>query len=105
MAYLLEDTLPKKQPEFKMGVPHESRRTSSFAFWMTASERRLLSAVRGMGCVANMKRSRSTGRILVEINPDHDPDEAWHWIRAELEDVVNTVELDDIWIEAIKWIL
>jgi hypothetical protein len=52
-----------------------------------------------------MKRHRPTGRVLVEISSDHDPDEAWHWIRTELEDAVNYVELDDIWEEAIKWLL
>ncbi len=97
--------MPRKQPEFTMEAPGRSRRTSGYAFWMTASDRKLLMAVRSMRCVAGMKRSLSTGRILVELSDEHDPDEAWHWIRKEIEDSINEVELDDIWIEAIKWIL
>lgn len=97
--------MPPKQPEFKMSAPREYNRSTHYAFWMTASEKRLLAAVWSMGCVEGMKRSRSTGRVLVEISDEHDPDEAWHWIRTELEDASNEVELDPIWINALKWIL
>jgi hypothetical protein len=97
--------MARKQPDFTMDAPAPYGRSSDYAFWMTTSDRKLLMAVRGMGCVVGMKRSRLTGRILVEISDDHDPDEAWHWIRKEIEDTINEVELDDIWIEAIKWIL
>ena len=83
--------MPNKQAEFTMGVPARYGRSSNFAFWMTASDRKLLTAVRGMGCVAGMKRSRLTGRILVEISDDHDPDEAWHWIRKEIEDTIKWI--------------
>jgi hypothetical protein len=90
---------------FAMYPPGEVRTSGRYAFWLTTEERRLLVAVWSMNCVASMKRSRSTGRVLVEISTDHDPDEAWHWIRTELEEVVNYVELDPIWEEAIKWVL
>jgi hypothetical protein len=97
--------MPNKQSAFTMEAPARYGRSSNFAFWMTTSDKKLLTAVRGMGCVTGMKRSLLSGRILVEISDDHDPDEAWHWIRKEIEDTINEVELDDIWIEAIKWIL
>lgn len=90
---------------FTMGIPREYGRSSQFAFWFATPEKRLMTTVYGLGCVANMKRHRPSGRILVEISDDHDPDEAWHWIRAELEEAVNFVELDAIWEDAIKWIL
>ncbi|MBN8620759.1 MAG: hypothetical protein J0L63_17730 [Anaerolineae bacterium] len=90
---------------FKMGVPGEVPNRSRYAFWLQTDERRLLETVFGMRCVAAMKRHRPSGRILVEISNEHDPDEAWHWIRTELEYAIHDVELDEMWVEAIKWIL
>jgi hypothetical protein len=90
---------------FIMLPPREYGRGTDFAFWMRASDKKLLALVRSLNCVNNLKRHRLTGRILVEINDDHDPDEAWHWIFKELDEAVNYVELDDIWEDAIKWIL
>ncbi len=90
---------------FEMKPPAEVKASGRYAFWFTTEERRLLATVWSMTCVASMRRSRSTGRVLVEINDEHDPDEAWHWIRTELEDAVNYVELDPMWEEAIKWLL
>ncbi len=94
-----------KQTDFEMGIPGKNTRTGNYAFWMSTSDKRLVAAVRGMSCVVGMKRSRLTGRILVELSHDHDPDEAWHWIRREVEETINDVELDPIWVEALKWIL
>lgn len=93
------------QTRFSMGIPREFLGGDRYAFWLTTGDKKLLAVVRGMNCVAALKRSRSTGRIVVQIDDGHDPDEAWHWIRAELEQAVNEVELDDIWLDAIKWIL
>ncbi len=90
---------------FEMGTPQSIRGSEHYGFWLTTAEKKLLAVVRSMNCVAEMKRSRQTGKVLVAINEDHDPDEAWHWIRAELEDAVNEVQLDSIWEDAIKWIL
>ena len=90
---------------FAMGVPQAVKHTNQYGFWLTTTEKRLLTAVYAMRCVAGMKRHRPTGRVLVEISDEHDPDEAWHWIRSELEDAVNYVELDPIWEDAIKWLL
>lgn len=93
------------QQRFAMGIPRVFKQSEQYGFWLDTREKRLLSAVYGMRCVAGMKRHRPTGRVLVEISNEHDPDEAWHWIRSELEDAVNYVELDDIWVDAIKWLL
>lgn len=98
-------TNQQSQERFVMGIPRPFRQSDQYGFWLTTNEKRLLTTVYGMRCVAGMKRHRPTGRVIVEISTDHDPDEAWHWIRSELEDAVNYVELDNIWIEAIKWIL
>ncbi|MBI1277916.1 MAG: hypothetical protein GC179_07290 [Anaerolineaceae bacterium] len=95
----------QSQERFAMSVPHPFRQSEQYGFWLTTTEKRLLTAVYAMRCVAGMKRHRPSGRVLVEISDEHDPDEAWHWIRSELEDAVNYVELDSIWEEAIKWIL
>lgn len=97
--------MPRQAAEFRMGIPRESGRETRFAFWMQASDKKLLSAVRALGCVAGAKRSRASGSVLVEISDDHDPDEAWHWIRAELESATHPVKLDKIWAEAVRWIL
>jgi hypothetical protein len=88
-----------------MKPPALVKQTERYAFWLATEEKGLLMAVWSMNCVASMKRSRSTGRVLVEINDDHDPDEAWHWIRTELEEAVSYVELDPMWEEALKWVL
>jgi len=96
---------PQPEHRFAMGVPQTYKQGDQYGFWLTTTEKRLLTAVYAMRCVAGMKRHRPSGRVLVEISNEHDPDEAWHWIRSELEDAVNYVELDDIWEEAIKWLL
>lgn len=91
--------------DLRMTAPREYNRATRYAFWMQVPEKRLLTVVQELSCVAGLKRSRSTGRIVVEIHDDHDPDEAWHWIRAELEAASNEVELDNIWVQAIQWLL
>jgi hypothetical protein len=93
------------QARFSMGIPRAYPTEDRYAFWLTTGDKKLLAVVRSLNCVAALKRSRSTGRIVVQIDDSHDPDEAWHWIRAELEQAVSEVELDDIWLDAIKWIL
>jgi hypothetical protein len=99
----MTDRSPQKR--FEMKPPAELRTSGRYGFWLQTDEKRLLVTVRAMRCVEAMKRSRRTGRVLVRISDEHDPDEAWHWIRTELEEAVNTVELDSIWEDAIKWIL
>jgi len=98
-------SVPKTDNRFDMQPPAPVKHTERYAFWLATEEKRLLMTVWSMNCVASMKRSRSTGRVLVELSDEHDPDEAWHWIRTELEEAVNYVELDPLWEEALKWVL
>lgn len=97
--------MPARASTFQLGIPCEYGRDTQYAFWLTTDDQKLLAAVYSMNCVAAMKRHKPTGRILVAIHDDHDPDEAWHWIYSELETAVNTIELDDLWHEAVKWLL
>lgn len=99
--------MENRQPtdRFVMFKPGEVRNRGHYGFWLRTEDQRLLAVVRSMNCVADMKRHRPSGRVLVEISDDHDPDEAWHWIRTELEGAIHEVELDPIWINALKWIL
>jgi hypothetical protein len=94
-----QDREPTEQ-RFVMDAPDEIGVRTRYAFWLTTSEKRLLRAVRSTRCVARMARFKS-GRILVEIDDSYDPDEAWHWIRTEIEDAVQYVELDPIWKKAL----
>ena len=48
--------------------------------------------------------AETDNRALVEIRNDHDPDEAWHWVRTELEETKRHVVLDPIWEDAL-WLL
>jgi hypothetical protein len=88
---------------FTMEEPREIGLRTHYAFWLTTSEKRLIRAVREAGCVARLMRSKD-GRILVEIRDEFDPDEAWHYIRAAVEEAAQYVELDDIWEDAMKWL-
>ena len=99
--------MTERQPvdRFQMNPPTKFKQSGRFGFWLRTHDKRLLVTVGAMSCVSSMKRLRDTSRVLVEISDQHDPDEAWHWIRTELEDAVNYVELDKIWEDAIKWVL
>ena len=88
---------------FEMGEPAPIGLNTEFAFWLTAEDDILLERVASLNCVASVLEVED-GRSLVEINEDHDPDEAWHWIRSELEAEVQFVELDPLWEEAMKWL-
>jgi len=88
---------------FEMGEPARIGLNSEFAFWLTAEDEALLERVAALTCVASLLEVED-GCSLVEINEDHDPDEAWHWIRSELEAEIQLVELDPLWDEAMKWL-
>jgi hypothetical protein len=94
------------QPEnekFSMSEPQAIGKRTRFAFWLTATEERFFAVARQMNCVAFVDEPQHN-RALVEISNDHDPDEAWHWIRTELEEESRVVELDQIWKDAL-WLL
>jgi hypothetical protein len=102
--------MPQKAPEahYHLDIPRPFNRRTEYACWLMAHskrEKRLLASIARLDCVRDLRRHRPTGRVLIEISDDHDPDEAWHWIQHELYDADSFVELDPIWEEAIRWIL
>ena len=90
--------------KFSMTEPQAIGTRTRYAFWLTATEDRFFDVARGMGCVAFMSEPQEH-RALIEISNDHDPDEAWHWIRTELEQESHYVRLDKMWEDAISWLL
>lgn len=85
---------------FSLSEPQEIGERSRYAFWLTAGEARFFDVARSVGCVIAVSRPRDN-RALVEISNDHDPDEAWHWVRTELEEESLVVKLDKIWEDAL----
>ncbi len=89
--------------KFIMTEPQAIGKQTRFAFWLTAEEARFFAVAQQMNCVAAVSEPQNN-KALVEISNDHDPDEAWHWIRTELEEESHVVELDQIWKDAL-WLL
>ncbi len=89
--------------DFDLSEPQPIGINTRFACWLTCSEERYFRAILRMGCVASVSKPQNN-RALVEIRNDHDPDEAWHWVRTELEETSRQVVLDPIWEEAL-WLL
>jgi hypothetical protein len=85
---------------FPMSEPQEIGTIGQYAFWLSAAEARFFDAARAVACVCAVSDPRDN-RALVEISNDHDPDEAWHWVRAELEEESLVVQLDKIWEDAL----
>lgn len=102
------DDYERTDPKFDMGEPFAIEGWGErFAFRFSASEPYLIEFVRSLACVADVYDVHPMDdeeRCLVEIDNEFDPDEAWHWIRTELEDEVNNSGLDALWREAI-WLL
>ncbi|MAS34475.1 MAG: hypothetical protein CL610_10735 [Anaerolineaceae bacterium] len=90
--------------KFQMTEPQAIGTRTRYAFWLTAHEDRFFEIVRSMGCVAFVSQP-DNNCALVEISNQHDADEAWHWIRTELEEESKFVKLDKIWEDAISWLL
>ena len=96
---------PRKDDKLiEMSEPQRISFNTEFGFWLTTFDDQILDVVASLLCVATVQEPEEDGRALVEIADDHDPDEAWHWIRAELEEEIQFVELDPIWEEALKWL-
>ena len=89
--------------KFIMTEPFEIGR-ECFIFRFQTSEPDLIDFVSTLACVRNVTILDDGREALIEIDNEFDPDEAWHWIRTELEDELS-LQLDDIWYEAVKWIL
>ncbi|MBZ0301216.1 MAG: hypothetical protein K8J31_15820 [Anaerolineae bacterium] len=97
-------TQPFQHEKFSMTEPQAIGTRSRYAFWLTASEDRFFDIARSMRCVVFVSEP-DNHRSLVEISNEHDPDEAWHWIRTELEEESQDIRLDKIWEDAISWLL
>lgn len=89
--------------KFSMSEPRPIGTRTQYAFWLTAAEERFFRVAREVGCVAHVS-DPDDNRALVEISNEHDPDEAWHWVRTELEEESQHVKLDKIW-EDVIWLL
>ncbi len=93
----------KSDDKFTMTEPVEIG-YERYAFRFSTSETDLIDFVSTLACVQHVTLLDEGGTALVEIDNEFDPDEAWHWVRTELEDEL-AAQLDDIWYEAVKWIL
>lgn len=91
--------------KFTMTEPKENRsnRDSKYSFWLTTDNNDLFDFVAALVCVENL-RKLGQRRALVAIKDEYDADEAWHYIRTELEDEAHVIELDAIWENAMRWL-
>lgn len=78
---------------------HDVTRTR-YAFWLESTKETLFTFVSDMICVETV-HAFGDGRVLVAIKDTYDADEAWHYIRAELERETTHVDLDDLWDDAL----
>lgn len=100
------EELERIDPQFDMGEPYPLDGWGErFAFRLSVNEPYLIEFVRSLLCISDIRdMSDHDDWNLVEIDNEFDPDEAWHWVRTELEDEVNNSGLDALWREAI-WLL
>ena len=95
-----------KEPEskkFKMSPPGEHGGPTRYAFWLQTEQAHLFRYVEALICVQTVTMKADT-RGLVSIKDDYDADEAWHYIRTEMEGEANVVPLDKIWEDAMAWL-
>ncbi len=89
--------------KFLMDEPREIGIHSRYAFWLTTVDGHLLEFAKSLTCVTAVNQT-DKGRALIDISDEHDVDEAWHWIRTELEDESHMICLDKIWEDAMMWL-
>lgn len=82
---------------FEMTAPEEQTTPPKYAFWLLTHEQYLIDFVKSLRCVHCIHIDE--GRCLVAVKDEFDADEAWHYIRTELENE-QLVPLDDIWDDA-----
>ena len=87
--------------KFTMTEPKPYGVKTKYAFVLTTDEARLMQFVESLICVGRVNRLDDGQRALVDIKNEYDPDEAWHYIRTELEEEANYVQLDKIWEDAL----
>lgn len=88
-------------PKFKMTEPQKLGTETTYAFWLQTADTRLIEFVEKLICVASVDRTRAEKRVLVSLHDEYDADEAWHYIRTELEVESQYVYLDKIWEDAL----
>lgn len=98
------EPLPETEDIFQMDEPRLIGTNTRYAFWLTTDTDWVVQRTAEAGCVAGVLELED-GRFLVEIDDDHDPDEAWHWVRTLLEEERRPADPDSFWEEALKWIL
>lgn len=94
---------PEVDDIFEMEEPRPIGMNTAYGFWLATEEEWVIKCTADAGCVAGVLEVED-GRFLVEILDEHDPDEAWHWIRMLLEEE-RRPDTPDIWEEAMRWIL
>lgn len=93
----------KDQRNFELEEPKHHNGPTRYACLMTTNRTDLFDFVKSLSCVADVQMDGEE-RGLISIIDEHDADEAWHYIRSELEDEARMVPLDKIWQDAISWL-
>lgn len=101
--------LPPRPKPFHMTDPFMDR--GLWCFWLTA-DHPVLRFVSHLQCVLQQPmfnspfpfRQQQQARMLFSINPRYDHQEVWLWIYETLECETKTVELGDLWVDAIEGI-
>jgi hypothetical protein len=97
--------LPPKPRPFDITEPFEN--SGVWCFWLTADVT-VLQLVAGLNCIlyAGCHPSPATHpphpRVLYTINPRYDHQEAWLWIYDLLEVETKTIELNELWEDALS---
>lgn len=94
----------KDEKHFEMTEPRRHPTRACYAFWLTSEKQRLFDYTADLLCVQSIEPKTDDSnkqRALVLLKTEFDADEAWHYIRQELEREANYVELDDIWNDAL----
>lgn len=85
---------------YTMSEPGEIGLNTRYGFNFTTANKRLLRVIQEVPCVYGVLRTHR-GKFLIELRDEHDPDEAWHWVRTEIEEFEHFLEVDGLWGDAI----
>lgn len=103
---MMNELQPQSSEPFVMTEPGEYGHRTRYAFWFVSENPNWFIFLADLPCVYDViPAENDEQRCLVEIQDTYDPDEAWCWIRTDLQTELDDVKLDNIWYEAIKWIL
>lgn len=95
--------LPPRPKPFHMSEP--AMQNGLWSFWLTADDS-VLQFVNNLNCILPVAQSpffrRTSGRVMVSINPRYDHQEAWTWIYSLLEAETQIIDLGETWEEAIE---